>query len=137
MRAGSILGSLALAILFQNTVALAEDCGPLKQINTVDLVAGPNRVLVPLSINGVPKLFLLDTGGDVSQINGGVAQELGLSLRDSNLKLLDMYGHASTKMVRLDKFTLGRLHGENLYMAVQPNPDFGKGTRYVGIFSPT
>jgi hypothetical protein len=136
MRVGSILGSLALAILFQNTVALAEDCGPLKQINTIDLVAAPNRVLVPLSINGIPKLFLLDTGGDVSQINGGVAQELGLTLRDSNLKLLDMYGHASTKMVRLDKFTLGRLHGEDVYMAVQPNPDFGKGTRYVGIFGP-
>src|SRR4051812_21309661 len=104
MRIGSVFGSLILAILFQNNATLAEDCGPLKQINSVDLVAGPNRVLVPVSINGVPKLFLLDTGGDVSQINGGVAREIGLTLQDSNLKMLDMYGHASNKMVRLDKF---------------------------------
>ena len=136
MRIGSLLGSLALAILFQNGAAFADDCGPLKQINTVDLVAGPNRVLVPVSINGIPKLFLLDTGGDVSQINGGVAQELGLTLQDSNLKMLDMYGHASNKMVRLDTFTIGRQQGKSIYMAVQPNPDFGKGTRYVGLFAP-
>jgi predicted aspartyl protease len=136
MRISSVFGSLIVAILFQNNAALAEDCGPLRQINSVDLVAGPNRVLVPVSINGVPKLFLLDTGGDVSQINGEVARELGLTLQDSNLKMLDMYGHASNKMVRLEKFTVGRLNGEDIHMAVQPDPDFGKGTRFVGLFSP-
>jgi predicted aspartyl protease len=136
MRAGSLLGSLALAVLLQNGAASAEDCGPLKQINAVDLVAGPNRALVPVSLNGIPKLFLLDTGGDVTQISGEVAEELKLTKQDSNLKLLDMYGHASNKMVRIDKFALGRLHGENVYMAIQPNPNFGKGTRYVGLFGP-
>jgi predicted aspartyl protease len=131
-----MFGSLMLAVLLQNGAVQAEDCGPLKQINAVDLVAGPNRALVPVSINGIPKLFLLDTGGDVTQISGEVAEELKLTKQDSNLKLLDMYGHASNKMVRIDKFTLGRLHGENVYMAIQPNPDFGKGTRYVGLFGP-
>jgi len=109
---------------------------PLKQVATVDLVAEPNRALVPVSINGIPKLFLLDTGGDVTQISGDAAEELKLAKRDSNLKLLDMYGHASDKLVRIDKFTLGRLRGENVYIAIQPNPDFGKGTGYVGLFGP-
>lgn len=136
MRVGSILGSLVLAILFQAGVALAKDCGPLKMVNSVDLVAGPNRALVPVSINGIPKLFLLDTGGGVSHISRDAAQELGLTLRDSQLKMLDMYGNASTKMVRLDKFTLGQLTGENIYLQIAPNPDFGKGTRYVGLFAP-
>ncbi|HJT42563.1 MAG TPA: pepsin/retropepsin-like aspartic protease family protein [Rhizomicrobium sp.] len=136
MRVGSILGSLALAILFQNGMAQAEECGPLKMVNSVDLVAGPNRALVPVSINGTPKLFLLDTGGAVSHISRDAAQELGLTLRDSGVKMLDMYGNASTKMVRLDKFTLGRLTGENIYLQIQPKPDFGKGTRYVGLLAP-
>jgi predicted aspartyl protease len=136
MRAGSLLGSLALAVLLQDGAVRAEDCGPLKQVNAVDLVAGPNRAMVPVSINGIPKLFLLDTGGDVTQISGDVAEELKLTQQDSNLKLLDMYGHASSKMVRIDKFNLGRLHGEDIHMAIQPNPDFGKGTRYVGLFGP-
>jgi predicted aspartyl protease len=136
MRAGSILGSLTLTILLQSGAALAEDCGPLKQLNTIDLVAGPNRAMVPVSINGIPKLFLLDTGGDVSQINGEVADELKLAQRDANVTMLDMYGHASTKMVRIEKFTVGRQSGEYINMAVHPNPNFGVGTRYVGLFSP-
>lgn len=136
MRVGSVLGSLALAILLQDGHVLAAECGPLTQVNSVDLVAGPNRALVPVSINGIPKLFLLDTGGDVTQINGDVAEELKLAKRDANLKLLDLYGHASNKVVRIDKFTIGRMQGENVYMAIQPNPDFGKGTRYVGLFGP-
>jgi predicted aspartyl protease len=136
MQARSLFGSLALAVLIHSGVALAEDCGPLVQVNAVDLVAGPNRALVPVSINGIPKLFLLDTGGDVTQISGEVADELKLAKQDSNLHLLDLYGHASTKMVRIDKFTLGRMHGEDVNMAIQPNPDFGKGTRYVGLFGP-
>ncbi|HSS13582.1 MAG TPA: retropepsin-like aspartic protease, partial [Rhizomicrobium sp.] len=84
MRAGSLLGSLALAVLLQDGAAGAEDCGPLKQVNAVDLVAGPNRAMVPVSINGIPKLFLLDTGGDVTQISGEVAEELKLTQQDSN-----------------------------------------------------
>ena len=136
MRLYPFLRLLAFAILLQDSAAMADECGPLQQVNAIDLVAGPNRVLVPVSINGIPKLFLLDTGGDVSQINGDVANELKLTQRDSNLKLLDMYGHASSKIVRIEKLTLGRQTGENINMAVQPNPDFGKGTRYVGLFGP-
>src|SRR5690349_16321489 len=115
MRTGAILGSLALVILLHNNVALAEDCGPLQQVNAVDLVAVPGRALVPVSLNGIPKLFLLDTGGDVTQISGDVADELKLTRQDSTMKLLDMYGHASKKVVRIDQFALGRLHGENVY----------------------
>jgi len=116
---------------------LADDCGPLKQVNTLDLVAtNPNRALIPVSLNGIPKLFLLDTGGDVSQISGQVATELGLSQHDSNIKMLDLYGHASDKYVRIEKFGVGRLIGEDINLAVQPNPNFGVGTRFVGIFAP-
>jgi len=136
MRLYPFLGLLAFATLPPGTAALADECGPLQQVNAIDLVAGANRALIPVSINGIPKLFLLDTGGSVSQINGEVADELKLTQRDSNLKLLDMYGHASTKMVRIEKLTLGRQTGEDINMAVQPNPNFGKGTRYVGIFGP-
>ena len=136
MRIGSILGSLSLALLLQSTLAWAADCGPLQQVNSVQLVEGPNRALVPVSLNGIPKLFLLDTGGDVTQLSSEAADELKLAKIDSNLHLLDLYGHASDKMVRIESFTLGRLRGENVNMAIQPNPNFGKGTRYVGLFGP-
>jgi predicted aspartyl protease len=127
----------AIAFVFISaTTGQAADCGPLKELNTIDLVPGPNRELVPVSINGTQKLFLLDTGGDVSQINRATADELKLTQQDSTLKLLDLYGNASNKAARIDEFIVGRLKGESIYVAIQPNPDFGKGTRYVGIFAP-
>lgn len=135
MRIPAIVGAVAL-ILINVTAAQAADCGPLKELNSIDLVPGPNRELVPVSINGTQKLFLLDTGGDVSQINGATADELKLARQDSGLKLLDLYGNASNKMARIEQFTVGRLRGQNIYVAIQPNPDFGKGTRYVGLFAP-
>ena len=97
MRTGSTVRIAGAGVLLHGGTAWAEDCGPLKQVNAVDLVAGPNRALVPVSINGIPKLFLLDTGGDVTQISGEVAEELKLTNKTSNLKMLDMYGHASNK----------------------------------------
>jgi len=117
--------------------AFADDCGPLKQVNSLDLVAAnPNRALIPVSLNGIPKLFLLDTGGDVSQLSGQVATDLGLTQHDANIKMLDLYGHASNKYVRIEKFGVGRLTGQDINMMVSPNPNFGVGTRYVGIFAP-
>jgi predicted aspartyl protease len=136
MRVRKTLFSALLSVVCCGGTALAADCGPLKQVNTVDLVPGPNRELVPVSINGTERLFLLDTGGDVSQISSAAADELKLAQRDSNIKLLDLYGNASSKAARIDQFGVGQLKGRDIYVAIQPNPDFGKGTRYVGLFSP-
>jgi predicted aspartyl protease len=137
MRFQPILGSMAVLGCLSSP-ALAEDCGPLKQINSLDLVAAnPNRALIPVSINGIPKLFLLDTGGDISQISGEVAEELQLTQHEAaGMKMLDLYGHASNKYVRVEKFGVGRMTGEDINMMVSPNPNFGRGTRYVGIFAP-
>ena len=137
MRLQVVFGSLAILVACFGSQASAEDCGPLKQINSLDLVAAaPNRALIPVSLNGIPKLFLLDTGGDISQINGEVAEELKLPEREAGVKMLDLYGHASNKYVKVEKFTVGRQNGEDIDLMVQPNPNFGRGTRYVGLFSP-
>jgi predicted aspartyl protease len=135
MRIQGIFGSLAILACL-GSPAWAEDCKPLLQVNSIDLVAAaPNRALIPVSINGIPKLFLLDTGGDISQINGEVAEELDLPRRDSAVKMLDLYGHASSKYVTIEKFGVGRQSGD-IDMVVEPDPNFGRGTRYVGIFAP-
>lgn len=138
MRIQVVFGSLAILVAGFGSQAMAEDCGPLKQLNSIDLVApNPSRALIPVSINGIPKLFLLDTGGDISQISGEVAQELQLTEREATgVRMLDLYGHASNKYVSIDKFTVGRQTGQDIDLAIQPNPNFGRGTRYVGIFAP-
>ena len=136
MRLQVIFGSLVALVACFGSPANAADCGPLVQLNSLDLVTGPNRALIPVSINGVPKLFLLDTGGAVSQINGEVASELKLTEHDTHTKMLDLYGHASSKYVTVEKFGVGRQTGEDVNLAVSPDPNFGQGTRFVGLYSP-
>jgi predicted aspartyl protease len=136
MRRAWLFGSLAFLLPLTLQAAHAEDCAPLKQINSVDIAGGPNRPLIQVGINDVPKLFLLDTGGDISQINGTVATELGLTLKEAGIKMLDLYGNASNHYVTIEKFTIGHQAGNHIDMVVQPNPHFGEGTQYVGIFAP-
>ena len=137
MRVREIIGSLAILAAGLGSQASAQDCSTLKLLNSIDLVRpNPVRALIPVSINGIPKLFLLDTGGDISGIGDEVAKELHLTEREAGMKMLDLYGHASNKYVSIDKFTVGRLTGQDVHLAVEPNPNFGQGTRYVGIFAP-
>ena len=127
------VATLLLTVL---SPAQAQDCGPLIQVNTVAIAGTPTSPAVEVNINGTPKLFLLDTGGDITQIGTTTATELGLPLRESRIKMLDLYGHASTKIAIIDKFTLGHLTATHMGMAIEPDPHFGEGRPYVGIFAP-
>ena len=126
-----------LIVSFAVTIgnAQAANCGPLQQINTVDLVQNKVRAMVPVSINGSQRLLLLDTGASVSHISAAVAHDLNLPLVDSQIKMLDLYGNASTKMAHIDQFVLGRQSG-SVYLMIEPDPNFGKGRPYVGLFAP-
>lgn len=117
------------------TPAWAADCPPLKQLNSVDMVQAPGRALLPVTINGNKRLFLLDTGGSISQITPAAAAELGLPLQDGPLKLLDMRGNASRKAVRIDKFEIGYEKGST-WLAVSADPNEGKAEGFAGLYAP-
>lgn len=109
-------------------MARAAEC-QLKIVNTVPIQLSENgrRVFVSVAINGTQKKFLLDTGGDVTQISPEAAEELKLPITSGGIKLLDLYGNASNKAASVDSFVLGRLgdrhttlpistfHGENAF----------------------
>jgi len=100
-------------------IARAADCS-LKMVNTVpiELVNNGARVFVPVVINGTPERFVLDTGGDLTQISAAVAEELKLPSVETNIKMLDLYGNASTKAVKVDTFVLGRLRDRNTTLPI-------------------
>jgi len=123
-------------LLLAAAPAWADDCGPLVQVNSIDLVQNHRRAMVPVTINGVSRLFLLDTGGDITQIGDAAATALDLAKTDSGIKMLDLYGHAAHRMVRVEKFGLGRQTGTNFDILVEPDPDFGKNDPFIGIFAP-
>jgi hypothetical protein len=62
------------------SVARAQDCPPLTKYTGAKLetLANSRRVLVPVTINNVPKKFLLDTAGTAGYITKESADELKL-----------------------------------------------------------
>src|SRR5215216_5311502 len=87
----------------------------LKLVNSIPITmaAGGARPLVAVTINGTHKQFLLDTGGYATQISAEAATKLKLPLVDSGVKMLDLYGNASTQAAKMDSFGLGRLVDTN------------------------
>jgi predicted aspartyl protease len=123
---------LMLACLYPG-VASAADCA-LKIVNTIPIQLGENgaRVFVSVVINGTEKKFLLDTGGDMTQISTEAAEELKLPIIESNIKMLDLYGNASTKAAKVDTFVLGRLGDRNTTLPLTP---FHTGKSVSGLLA--
>lgn len=110
---------LAALACFSPGLAKAADCN-LKIVNTIPIQLGANgtRVFVSVTINGTEKKFLLDTGGVMTQISAEAAAELKLPITDSNMKLLDLYGNATTQAAIVNTFVLGRLGDHNTRLPI-------------------
>jgi len=63
MRIG-IQAAMAAALLWPACAVAAPACGPLQQLNQVQLQARSDgrQEFIPVSINGTEKIFLFDTG---------------------------------------------------------------------------
>jgi predicted aspartyl protease len=134
MRIKPILGSLALAVLIQNSAALAEDCGPLQLITSVNLIPQGARFLVPVTINNNPAKMLVDTGGGITSINSGATEGLGLHPIDgARIQLLDSMGNVSKKYVGLDSFAIGGLKTNRIEFMVAP--DSGNNGEIAGALA--
>jgi predicted aspartyl protease len=118
--------SVAGALLVAAPPAVAKDCPILRLLNSVQMepVGDDNALLVPVTIQGVPKKLLLDTGGITSQLSESVVKELGLRERDSALSLIDITGHAVAKQARVGEFILGTMKAVDIDFQVAPT-NFG------------
>jgi predicted aspartyl protease len=117
-----VLGSILLLLVFPCGVALAEDCGPLKLVNQVQMLTttGSFEEMIPGTINGAPKLLLLDTGGYISQISDDTVKELQMPTHDSAVRLYDVSGEAARRYVLADKLQIGSLTAPHFPMMVMP-----------------
>lgn len=120
MRFQEVFGSLAILVACLGSQAIAADCGPLKLVNYVQMVttAGGYEELVPGTINGAPKLFLLDTGGHMSQVSEDTVKNLQMPTHDSALRLYDVSGQESRSYVLADKLQIGSLTASHFPMMV-------------------
>ena len=125
--------TLAFALSCLTTMARAEDCGPLKQISSLDMMALPGgRYTVPVTINGTQQQMLLATAGGITTLRQDAAATMGLQAdrRQPHQAARPANGNVSQNYVQVD-FALGRLQDPRLQLIVMP-PDGGNARRLSG-----
>jgi hypothetical protein len=131
MKTKTILVTLAVLCLI--TPVSAEECNkPLKLFASLPMTDRENddRVTIPVSISGVEKQFLFDTGGFFTQISPALVDELKLKKSEAYGLSSPVYGTSSQGSVFIPDFAIGPLHGENYRIPISPFREFD------GIFSP-
>jgi len=119
------------------TVAQAADCKPLQIVNTIKMesINDGKKLLVPVTINGTPQKFILDTGGYTSQISHKAAMALGLHEEETDNALFDLYGNSSRAGVRVESFGLGQLNGHKVTLHVSPITQLDEAGGATGLLS--
>ena len=115
----------SLILLLAATAANAEDCKPARLLATVPMHSAEpesNIRTVPVSLNGVTRHMMLDTGGAVTQLSHGTVEELKLPLRDSSARVYDINGRVSHHFAMVGDFTFGDLNRKDAALMVWPEP---------------
>src|ERR1700744_1814968 len=96
--------TIAFAFTCLGTAAQAEDCGPLKQITSLDMTPVPGgRFMVPVTINGTQQQMLLNTAAGITNLTQDSASAMGLQPIDaSHIKMLSTNGNVSQSYVQVD-----------------------------------
>lgn len=121
----AILAAL-LTLGLAGTAHAAADCLPLRIQNTVKMVplGRSGRILVPITLNGVEKKFLFDTGSAFSAISQATVKELDLPQFHSNYRVSNLYGEDSDTFVQVHEVTLGNAKNNGVQLQVMGN--FGR-----------
>jgi predicted aspartyl protease len=115
---------LALIVLCLTTDAEAQDCTPrlLATLKMGYAEPGSEIRTVPVSINGVEKQMVLDTGGAITQVSRRTITEMNLPLRRSGAKVFDINGRVSSRYTLVEKFSFGHLKRDKAALLVWPEP---------------
>lgn len=132
-----VLGLTILAAgVCMSVPSLAADCTLIK-VASLDIDPTlSDAIAVPVTINGAPRKFLVDTGGVVSTVFDDAAAELHLDpLPGGNGAIMyDAAGKKLDRSVTAASFGIGEMHGSNLHFVLVPNHDGSNDV--VGTLAP-
>jgi predicted aspartyl protease len=122
------------------THAVADNaCPPLTQFASVDLQRRERdtRMFVPVTINGQPKLMLLDTGGFMSEVTPQTVDELHLPHETVQFASINLAGEESRQAADVETFGIGQLTTKSVQFVIAPERDLFNGDpHYAGILAP-
>jgi hypothetical protein len=123
------------ALAFLSSAAQAQTCGPLKRAISLDLSPAPGggpRFTLPVSVNGAPKVFLLNTAVENSRIARGTVNEMGLKTATANnIRFLDSSGGSHNAYKVIVDLGIGQVSVKQNEMLIEEN-----GGPVGGIFAP-
>lgn len=113
-----------LALICTTAPALAvtafrEDC-KLERQATLPFTLDHHHINVPVTVNGHPFTFVLDTGGVFSAINASAAKAADLApvaLRE-DMRVRDIGGKDTKEVARIKTITFGTLKSDNLTLMI-------------------
>lgn len=109
----------ALFVLAAAGGASAENCG-LGLMASLDMTVLPDgRFTVPVSVNGTPHQFMVDTAGVFSEISAGAAQKLGLNETDAGVNLYGAEGKLKIRSATVASFKVGNNEARNFHLGVR------------------
>jgi predicted aspartyl protease len=136
---GAAMSAAVFVLGFGGAASAEDNCHPLTIIASVDLVPTTDNTwqFVPVTINGSPRLMLLDTGGYVSEITPQAAAEFNLAKRKLGFEQTNVAGESSDEAAMVSSFGLGRLVAKSMEFVVTPEKSlFGDDKDLVGIIGP-
>jgi predicted aspartyl protease len=107
-------------LLFCFSAARAEDCR-LEQIASLEMTQAPQGLVIPVSIEGIPKSMIVDTGAPLSTIDPRVAKDLQLvthSIRQG--AAFTAQGQQFTGLAVIRKLQIGNMHARDLKFLIYP-----------------
>jgi hypothetical protein len=115
--------ALAFALTILATAAQAQDCAPAKLLATValrDAEPESNIRTVPVTMNGITRHMVLDTGGAVTQLSRDTINELQLPMHRSSAAVYDINGRVSRQFAMVKAFSFGDLRRNDAALMVWP-----------------
>ncbi|HWD26241.1 MAG TPA: retroviral-like aspartic protease family protein [Rhizomicrobium sp.] len=137
-RAPGIGAAFFAGLLAALPAARAQDCAPQTKVATLALEPAIDKKeeYVPVTINGVQKLMLLDTGGAMTEVTTEAVDELHLARRHGNFRLYNIYGESSDQFV-VGSLEIGPLKAQGVALAVAPGDHvFGEDYELAGVLAP-
>ena len=119
---GSVL--LASAGVLSIPAQAAEDCGPLKEIATLDAARLPDSPVMTVDalLNGQTRSMIVQTGALISTLRESALDGLGLkSIANSNVVFVKGSKQTSESFAQADTFSLGAIRIARMQFEVPPD----------------
>jgi predicted aspartyl protease len=113
-----LAAAVAVALLGTQAQAQTPACS-LALMASLDMTFLPDgRFAVPVSLNGTPHEFMVDTSGVYTEISDEAAQKLGLKEVETGMAMYGVGGKMKMRAARVDSFKVGNNEAKGFHIAI-------------------